>query len=222
MENLVREVFENSEEHGKFLREYLSLQTQYNAAIKEVTTKLEILDDEFHFSYEHNPIHNIETRLKSPKSILEKLKKYGVPYTIESVEENIKDLAGVRVVCNYIDDIYTIASLLTSQGDITLEIAKDYIKNPKPNGYRSLHLIVKVPVFLSKGVKNIPVEVQIRTIAMDFWASLEHDLRYKGGDAATKDIVKRLTTCAESIAEIDLEMQDIHNTIQEKKIPLNR
>ncbi|SHH01834.1 putative GTP pyrophosphokinase [Anaerosphaera aminiphila DSM 21120] len=198
----------------ELILQFKSYQQRYTAAIKEVTTKLEILDDEFKSIHEYNPIHNIETRLKSPHSIMKKLEKYNLPRDLDSMSE-IKDIAGVRVVCNYIEDIYTIADLLTTQVDITLEKKKDYIKNPKENGYRSLHLIITVPIFLSTGVESIPVEVQIRTIAMDFWASLEHSLRYKDPTDTTKDVIQRLTKCAEVIASVDKEMQDIHKSIHQ-------
>ncbi|WP_240649002.1 GTP pyrophosphokinase [Anaerosphaera multitolerans] len=209
MENQFK--FEGSED---LIKEFLSYQHIYSAAIKEVTTKLEILDEEFKLFHEHNPIHHIETRLKKPKSIMEKLEKNNLPETMEAIR-TIKDIAGVRVVCNYIDDIYIIAKLLTSQRDIFLEEEEDYIKNPKESGYRSLHLIVTVPIFLSEGVKRVPVEVQIRTIAMDFWASLEHSLRYKVKTDNTEEISKRLNRCAESIANLDIEMQDIYRSIRE-------
>lgn len=219
MKNLFKDTVKDkvlTEEHPEeFLGKYLVLEQEYKAAIKEVTTKLEILDEEFKCSHEHNPIHHIETRLKSPKSSINKLIKLNKPLNLEELQANVKDIAGVRVVCNYIDDIYTIAHLLTNQSDIRLMTEKDYIANPKPNGYRSLHLVVTVPIFLSKGVKYVPVEVQIRTIAMDFWASLEHSLRYKVPTDTTKEIEKRLYDCAESISLVDSEMQMIHKTIQE-------
>ncbi len=216
MEILDRDIVFNINQDNNVIREFLSYQHLYNAAIKEVTTKLEILDEEFQNSYEHNPIHHIETRLKKPRSILKKVEKYKIPLTVDSISEHIMDIAGVRVVCNYVEDIYTIADLLTKQNDIILIKKKDYIKNPKENGYRSLHLIVKVPIFLSTDIRNVPVEIQIRTIAMDFWASLEHCLRYKGNEKETMEITDRLNICAEKISEIDLEMQDIYNNIRNK------
>ena len=144
-------------------------------------TKLEVLDDEFRVKFDHNPIHHMEYRLKSPHSMVEKLRRRGLPVTIPSIRENLHDVAGVRVICNYIDDIYRIADLLVKQDDITLLCTKDYIANPKPNGYRSLHLVIEIPIFLSEQRLLMPVEVQIRTIAMDFWASLEHQLKLQGG-----------------------------------------
>lgn len=196
------------------LQDYLKHQHLYTAAIKEVTTKLEILDEEFQVSHEHNPIHHIETRLKTPPSIRQKLEKHGVEFSQPAIEKYVQDVAGVRVICNYIEDIYTVSDLLTKQSDISLVKKDDYIQKPKESGYRSLHLVVTVPIFLSTGVKQIPVEVQIRTIAMDFWASLEHQLRYKSGITSSQKIHHRLKCCAESIAEIDTEMQDIFKTIR--------
>lgn len=169
----------------------------YDSAIKEVRTKLEILDDEFHVKYDHNPIHHMEYRLKSPDSIAGKLKRKGLEFSSESIMENLTDIAGVRVICNYLDDIYHIARLLVKQDDITLIRTRDYIKNPKPNGYRSLHLVVRVPVFLAESTEYIPVEVQIRTIAMDFWASLEHQLKYKSTVQPSPELHEELHKCAE-------------------------
>ena len=175
-------------------------------AIKEIKTKLEILNTEFALRYRRNPIHSINTRLKSMSSIGTKMEKYGKPFTVESIEENMHDIAGVRVICSYIDDIYTVADALLRQDDITYVEKKDYIKRPKPNGYRSLHLIVKVPVFFADKRRDMTVEVQIRTIAMDFWASLEHQLNYKENDQIPESVIARLKDCAESIDEIDREM----------------
>ena len=149
----------------------------YRAAIKEVRTKIEILSEDFAVRHDYNPIHHMERRLKSPESIEEKLQRYGKEISIESARENIMDIAGIRVVCNFIDDVYAIADMLMEQNDITLIAKKDYIENPKDNGYRSLHLVLSVPVFLLNGCESVPVEVQIRTVAMDFWARLEHQLR---------------------------------------------
>lgn len=198
------------------IRSFASKMQVYNAGIKEIRTKLEILDEEFKTKYSYNPIHNIESRLKSPQSILKKVKSKGLPVTIESVSDNITDIAGIRVICNYIDDIYRVADLLTGQSDVTLLRVRDYIKNPKPSGYRSLHLIVEIPIFLSTGAHPIPVEIQIRTIAMDFWASLEHKLKYKTDNDVSPDLRERLRVCADEICGLDSEMQDIHTTIQKR------
>ena len=196
------------------LNGFVSIQQMYNAAIKEIRTKLEILDEEFHVKFLHNPIHHIESRLKTPKSIVEKLNRKGCDTTIESIKNNLFDVAGIRVICNYLDDIYRIADLLTSQDDINLIRKKDYITNPKDNGYRSLHLIVTVPIFLAETTEYVPVEVQIRTIAMDFWASLEHQLKYKCSEDVPDSIRDRLKKNAEQLAAIDKEMQAIHKEIR--------
>ncbi len=190
----------------------------YNrCAIKEIQTKLEILNDELAFKSNRNPIETICSRLKSPKSILEKLDRKGYPLTVDSVWQNLSDVAGVRVVCSFIEDIYDVADMLVKQDDIKLIEMKDYIKNPKENGYRSLHLIVEVPVFLSDKVLPMRVEVQIRTIAMDFWASLEHQVKYKKGVPNAENISLELKSCAETINKTDVQMQDIYHKIQDMK-----
>lgn len=194
-------------------KEFISLTQVYGAAIKRITTKLEILDEEFHIKYDHNPIHHIESRLKSIQSIYAKLKKKNLPLEIEIIKNNIYDIAGVRVICNYVDDIYRVYELLIKQSDITLIRVKDYVKTPKSNGYRSLHIVVKVPIFLAESVEYTPVEIQIRTIAMDFWASLEHRLKYKSGEKVSKALASRLRICAEQITSLDKEMQDIYKEI---------
>lgn len=193
---------------------FLEMSHLYDAAIREIRTKLEILDREFSILYASNPIHHIDSRLKSPRSILTKLERKGLPLTVEAAEEHLQDIAGVRIICNYIDDIYRLADLLTRQQDIELVEQVDYIRQPKPNGYRSLHLVVRVPVFLSSHMELVPVEVQIRTIAMDFWASLEHQLRYKSDVEATASLKYRLQLCAERSAALDLEMQDIQREMR--------
>lgn len=191
------------------LQDFFELRQLYNAAIREVRTKLETLDEEFHVRYNHNPIHHIECRLKTPQSIIEKLKRKGHKISVESIRENLTDVAGIRVICNYINDIYIIAELLLRQDDITLIRKRDYIANPKENGYRSLHLVIQIPVFLSDRKELVPVEVQIRTIAMDCWASLEHQLMYKSDKPLPDYLSAQLKECAESIFDIDLKMQNI-------------
>ena len=185
----------------------------YRAAIKEVRTKIEILSEDFAVRHDYNPIHHMERRLKSPESIEEKLQRYGKEISIESARENIMDIAGIRVVCNFIDDVYAIADMLMEQNDITLIAKKDYIENPKDNGYRSLHLVLSVPVFLLNGCESVPVEVQIRTVAMDFWASLEHQLRYKKVKELTTKINFELKACAEVSAKLDKRMQGLFDEI---------
>jgi ppGpp synthetase/RelA/SpoT-type nucleotidyltranferase len=193
------------------------LMTEFSSAIMEVETKLKVLNAEFSQEYNRNPFESIKTRLKSPESISEKLERRGFPSTVESIQENLTDVAGVRVICSFPDDIYRLADLLTGQDDIILIRKKDYIKNPKPNGYRSLHLILSVPIFLSNEKKYMNVEVQFRTIAMDFWASLEHKLKYKKNVNDTDEIVEQLRVCADSIEELDYQMQEIRNRIDRSR-----
>ena len=202
---------------------YKEMMMEYSCAIKEIQTKLEILDTEFANRYSRNPINSIHTRLKSQTSILEKMAKKKMEVTRENVENSLHDIAGLRVICSYIDDIYKIAEALTNQDDIELLSVKDYIKTPKENGYRSLHLIVTVPVFLSDMKKIIKAEVQIRTIAMDFWATLEHEIKYKKSIPQEKELIKKLKECADTIAETDQKMQEIRmqiDAVREEKTEL--
>lgn len=202
-----------AKDHLDFYHEYVNVEQMYLAGIKEVRTKLEILDDEFHHRFDHNPIHHMEWRLKSPHSVVEKMKRRNLPVDVSSIKGNIEDIAGIRVICHYIKDIYRMSDLLLRQDDIHLLKVKDYIKNPKENGYRSLHLVVEVPVYLANEKVMVPVEIQIRTIAMDFWATLEHHLRYKNNKEISDDIRNRLYECAKNITDIDYEMEDIHNEV---------
>ena len=190
---------------------FISMRFRYQSAMREVRTKLEILDDEFSMQHSRNPIHHMESRIKSPHSIVNKLRRKGLSPSTQSAVENLQDIAGIRVVCAYLNDTYAIADLLAKQDDLRILRTRDYIKNPKPNGYRSLHLIVEVPVFLSTGKEPLPVEVQIRTIAMDFWASLEHQLRYKETSAVPEALNHQLHDAADKIAALDGEMQHIHD-----------
>ena len=200
--------------------DYKEYRMIYACAMKEIKTKFEILNTEFSLQYNRNPINSIHTRLKSTASIIEKLMRKNLSFDIDSMEANIHDIAGVRVVCSYIDDVYLIAEALLKQDDITLVNKKDYIEKPKENGYRSLHLIVKVPVFLSERRLEMEVEVQIRTIAMDFWASLEHQLQYKTGIEGIEDIVAELRECADRINRTDTDMMHIRSRIErENDIP---
>ncbi len=185
----------------------------YSCAVREVRTKLENLSQEFQLDHARNPIQHITSRIKSPESIRRKMLKRGLPLDCETMRENIHDIGGVRVICSYIDDIYTIADILEGQDDITVVGAKDYILHPKPNGYRSLHLIVSVPVFFSTVTPIVPVEIQMRTIAMDFWASLEHQLRYKNATNIPDALRERLTAVAGSAFRADREMQSIYQEI---------
>ena len=189
--------------------DYKDLMMGYACAIKEINTKFEVLDTEFEVRYKRNPISSIETRLKSQTSILEKMARLGIAPSRENIENNLNDIAGIRVICSYIDDIYFLADALTKQDDIKLIKRKDYISNPKPNGYRSLHLIVSVPIFFAESSKEVKAEVQIRTIAMDFWASLEHQIKYKKNVKNADKVIARLKECADEIAHVDETMQQI-------------
>ena len=182
----------------------------YRSALKVAVTQMEILDEEFARMYDHSPIHHIEYRIKSLDSIVDKLKRRGYDVTIDNIYAHIQDLAGIRVICNYMDDIYYLRSLLTRFESFRVIREVDYIKEPKPSGYRSLHLVVNVPIVISEGTMVLPVEIQLRTIAMDMWASLEHELRYKSDRKFTDEDAARLRLCSDAISEIDQEMQDIY------------
>jgi putative GTP pyrophosphokinase len=201
---------EEFEESFETIREMFTL---YICAVREVNTKLENLNQEFEFRKERNPIQYIDYRIKSPQSILEKMKRNHLEMSAQSLWNNICDVAGIRVICSYINDIYAIAGMLTRQDDVILLQQKDYIKNPKESGYRSLHLIIETPVFLSDKKHMVKVEVQIRTIAMDFWASLEHQLRYKADMDVPDSVRERLKKSAENIYHTDLEMEQIFKEI---------
>ncbi len=191
------------------------LMSYYRCAIMEVETKFKVLNEQFSLQYDRNPIETIKTRLKSPESIAKKLKKNDYSFTVESIEKNIHDIAGIRVICSFPEDIYLLSECLLQQDDITLVEIKDYIKNPKESGYRSLHLIIEIPIFLENEKKNMKVEVQLRTIAMDFWASLEHKLRYKKnipGEEAEL-LANELMECAKISADLDNRMEKIKNRI---------
>ena len=187
----------------------------YTCAIMEIETKFKVLNEQFSLKYDGNPIESIHSRVKDYDSLIRKVVRKNIPRTLEAIEEQVNDIAGVRVVCSFVDDIYRLADCLLSQDDITLIRRKDYILNPKPSGYRSLHLIVSVPIFLENEKKNVKVEVQLRTIAMDFWASLEHKLRYKKNISSQmlEKLAHELTDCAEISASLDSRMQNIRNTI---------
>ncbi|KFI65637.1 RelA/SpoT [Bifidobacterium cuniculi] len=187
----------------------------YEGAMYEISTKLEILDSEFQVQFSHDPIHHMERRLKSIESILGKLERKELPITVQSMRDNLFDVAGVRVICNYRDDVYSVANYLSGQSDIQVLRVKDYIQHPKQNGYRSLHVIYAVPVFLSSGAHYTPVEVQFRTIAMDYWASLEHALRYKTDlpDDKHAEHSQTLLDCARSLQNVETQMQTIHRDI---------
>lgn len=194
--------------------DYAEMMAYYRCAIMEVETKFNVLNEEFSLQYDRNPIEMVKTRLKSPASIRAKLVRYGFDMSIDSIRKNIHDIAGVRVICSFVNDVYVLADAFLQQDDITLISKKDYIKKPKKNGYRSLHLIVSVPIFLAHEKRMIKVEVQLRTLAMDFWASLEHQLRYKKDFAFTEDMLKELTECAEMSAELDGRMEALRQVLR--------
>ncbi len=200
------------------IRSFIVAENLYSSAAREIATKLENLNSEFNSTHERNPIHLIQTRVKTPASILEKLKKRGFELSVDSARNNLTDIAGVRVICSYINDIYMISEFLLSQFDIQLVRTTDYIKNPKPNGYRSLHHIVKVPVYLSDRMELVNVEIQIRTIAMDFWASLEHELAYKLEIEKSGEAFAELKACAAEIADIDRRMQNLYNISSDHQV----
>lgn len=194
--------------------DYAQIRGVYAAAIREIQARLQNLDSEFSFRNRHNPIHHIEARVKTLPSIIKKLHSMNVPVSIINAKKTLHDIAGVRVVCRYVDDIYRIANLLLSQDDVLLILEKDYIKNPKDNGYRSLHIVVDVPVYMIEGRLFIPVEIQIRTVAMDFWATLEHGIRYKATEEVPPKIVQELRECADVITDTDYKMQEIFKALR--------
>lgn len=197
-------------------KEFQRALMMYSCAIREVKTKLEVLNDDLSLRTQRNPIEMIKSRVKRPESIVDKLKRRGYPVNVESMMAHLDDVAGIRVICSFVDDIYTVSNMLTRQDDIKVIMIKDYIRFPKPNGYRSYHMILEVPVFLSDEKKRMRVEVQIRTIAMDFWASLDHQLKYKkdvGGVADT--ISEELKQCAELIAATDQRMYEIRKNLED-------
>jgi len=185
----------------------------YRFALEEVNTKLKILNEEFQFIHNHNPIEHIKSRIKDPRGIMVKLNRKGLDITVENAKEHIHDIAGVRITCSFISDIYDIFEMLKKQSDIKIVEVKDYIENPKPNGYKSLHLIVKIPVFLSNGMEEVFVEVQIRTIAMDFWASLEHKIYYKFDKGIPNHLLAELKEAADAAHELDIKMKKIKDRV---------
>lgn len=192
---------------------FRNLMMEYRCAMLEVQTKLEVLNKELSLLHSRNPFESIKSRLKSPESIVEKLERNGLEYSIENIEKHLNDIAGIRVICSFMEDIYMLVDCLVAQDDIILVDMKDYIKHPKPNGYRSLHLILDIPIFLTKEKKHMRVEVQFRTIAMDFWASLEHKLKYKKDIENAESISEELKYCADIISQLDRRMGQIRNRI---------
>lgn len=207
--------FKNGDEAFDKLVGFVELDHLYSSALKEISTKLDILDDNFNHIYKHNPIHHMERRVKEMTRLVKKLQRKGLTIDAETAKTNILDIAGIRVVCNYLEDIYVIEKLLLKQEDVKLLKRKDYIEHPKENGYRSLHIVVSIPVFLADRVEATPVEIQIRTIGMDMWASLEHKIRYKN-NTNTEDYKDKLKECAVEISDVEAKMQTIHSDIQDK------
>lgn len=189
----------------------------HNSALKEIGTKLEILNDEFQHIHQYNPIEHIKSRIKSPESIVRKLKRKGYEASLENMVEHVNDIAGIRIICSFTSDIYRIADMLRKQNDLKVLSIKDYIKNPKDSGYKSYHMLVSVPIYLSDSVVDTKVEIQIRTIAMDFWASLEHKMNYKFDKYAPEEIRQELYECAEMVAVLDERMLSINEKIQKTK-----
>ena len=192
---------------------YKELMAYYRCAMMEVETKFRVLNEELSLEYDRNPIETIKTRLKSVDSIADKMMRINKPLTVDSIEANLNDVAGVRVICGFPSDIYTLSEAFLRQDDITLIERKDYMANPKPNGYRSLHLIIEIPIFLHDEKKPMRVEVQFRTISMDWWASLEHKIRYKKDVFVSKEITEELRECAEAAAILDNRMEQIQKKI---------
>lgn len=193
--------------------DFMKLMTYYRCAIMEIETKFNVLNAEYSLEHDRNPISSIKSRLKQFSSIKEKLERKNLPYSLEAIEENLNDIAGVRVICSFPGDVYSLVDAFLKQDDITLIEMKDYIKNPKPNGYRSLHLIISIPIFLAHEKRNMKVEVQLRTIAMDFWASLEHQMKYKKENEFTPEMEKELSDCAKISADLDERMDRLREDI---------
>lgn len=203
---------------GEGVDSYEEVMLIYNGALRQIQTKLNILNDEFQHVHNYNPIEHIKARLKTPESIVNKLKRHGYPSTLENMVKYCNDIAGVRVICDFTSDIYKIADMISNQSDIRVLAIKDYLANPKPSGYKSYHMIVTVPVYLSDRIVDTKVEIQIRTIAMDFWASLEHKIQYKFTGDVPEGIADELLECARMVSNLDEKMLSLNNEIQEFKI----
>lgn len=208
-----------SEDEVEFLRasatKLREIMQKYRAALREMVVRFEILDQDLNLKKNRTPIHHIESRLKSPESIIEKIGRYGKERTLENIEKYIMDIAGVRVICSYISDVYNLLDLLQRQDDLEIVTVKDYIANPKPNGYRSLHVIVRIPVYFLDAKQMVPVEIQFRTVAMDFWASLEHDLKYKAvREIEGIDSYGELKDCSRIIEEVEDRMQVLARALE--------
>ena len=195
--------------------QWKSVMFLYDSALKEINTKIEILNNEFVHIYNYNPIEHIKSRLKTPDSIVKKLKRYGFEVTIDNMVEKLSDIAGIRIICSFTSDIYQIAEMITKQSDVTVLYVKDYIKNPKPNGYKSYHMVGTIPIYLTDGPVDTKVEIQIRTIAMDFWASLEHKIYYKFEGNAPAYLQQELKACADVVNMLDVKMFSLNQAILE-------
>lgn len=193
--------------------QWKSIMFLYNSALKAIGTKIEILNNEFVHIYNYNPIEHIKSRLKTPESIVKKLKRYGWEVNIDNMVEKLSDIAGIRIICSFTSDIYHIADMISNQSDVTVLYIKDYIKNPKPNGYKSFHMVVTIPIYLTDGPVDTKVEIQIRTIAMDFWASLEHKIYYKFEGNAPSFLQKELKACADMVDMLDMKMFSLNQAI---------
>lgn len=206
---------ETEQKHGNDVKSWEEVVLIYNSALKEIGTKLEILNDEFQHVHQYNPIEHIKSRIKTSQSIVKKLKKHGYESTIDNMVNYVNDIAGVRVICSFTSDIYRIAEMIINQNDIKVISVKDYILHPKESGYKSYHLIVTVPIFLSDRIVDAKVEIQIRTVAMDFWASLEHKIHYKFEGNAPEHIKRELVECANMVSELDARMLSLNEQVQE-------
>ncbi len=207
------------DETKKLIQQYLNVESEYRYALREMSAKLENLDDYCQRHFDHNPIHHMESRIKTPESILEKMHRRDYNMDFSSLREKVYDIAGIRVICNYINDIYQIINLLCQQRDLTIQVKKDYIVSPKPTGYRSLHIVFDIELYFNNEIKKVPVEIQFRTIAMDMWASLEHELRYKSNNNLSDEEKNNLKTYSDTLYNIDLNMQRIYinSTVEQAK-----
>ncbi|WP_339820160.1 GTP pyrophosphokinase family protein [Paenibacillus sp. FSL R7-0216] len=215
---MINNSFVNPLEQMKALQKTLTrFMMMYKFALHEVETKIEILQEEFQLLHDYNPIEHTKSRIKSPESIMKKLYRKGGATSLEDIKRNIQDIAGIRITCSFISDIYRISDMLRAQKDLNILSVKDYIKDPKPNGYKSLHLLVEVPVFMSDGEELVCVEIQIRTIAMDFWASLEHKIFYKYNESVPDRLLEDLKNAADTAYELDLKMEQLQQEMEEIK-----
>ncbi|MFB9325213.1 GTP pyrophosphokinase family protein [Paenibacillus aurantiacus] len=209
---------QDSIEHFRQLKQTITrFMMVYKFALDEMETKIDILKEEFQLLHDYNPIEHTKSRLKSPESIMNKLFRKKLDISLESIRENIRDIAGLRITCSFISDIYRVRDMLAGQSDLVVLETKDYIREPKPNGYQSLHMLLEVPVFMSDRVERVCIEVQIRTIAMDFWASLEHKIFYKYNEAVPERLLAELKTAAESATALDRQMERLHREMNELK-----